>query len=328
MTSQYHNRILPIHEISTLTLRDVCHKEGSEQFTDLEFSRSTPVPNLLCKVREDREIQVEVEPSILPVHPQGNAHIDVWIDTTEQLGCGKTSLVYEVEKCEVTWSTDIAEHYTIPPIVLKVSRQSQSPTLPREAYYYEFLEKLQGLVIPYYFGCFHAVIPSGVCFPPWNETKTELANSLTEIDNPNIPRVVTLLILERLGDERLPEGLNRSESMELKNELQYMVCEITARRNIVHNDIRYQNVLKAPDSPPGLRGKNSSFTGRAKQPYNWRFIDLGDAQEAPNLSKHTHFLLWDGPIDRLWRNLGYVDANTCNTESETHGEYTEGEPEV
>ena len=61
------------------------------------------------------------------------------------------------------------------------------------------------------------MIPPGVAFPIWQLHDEYIGSDLSQIDHPNIPRVVTMIVMERLGDQHLP--VNRS----FDKSLQYVI---------------------------------------------------------------------------------------------------------
>lgn len=69
---------------------------------------------------------------------------------------------------------------------------------------YEEMESLHGLVVARYYGCFDAGIPLGVTFLVWQLEDEVYGSDLHEVDHPDTSRVVTIIVMERLGDQRLP----------------------------------------------------------------------------------------------------------------------------
>lgn len=141
------------------------------------------------------------KPSILP--PPGNVHLQLALG--EQLGSGRTSTVYAVNPVSDAACSEIAGQY--PPLVIKVGTQLSRRHIARDAWFYEELECLQGSGIPRCYGFFDAVLSADHDILPWhNATKEE---SLDGSDDerkaskwdPPIQRIVSILVLERLGDK-------------------------------------------------------------------------------------------------------------------------------
>lgn len=95
-------------------------------------------------------------PSALP--PPG--HLTLQLHIGDRLGRGRTSGVYDASIDLQNSSPELAE-LAVPPLVVKVSRPGRERALDNEAFFYEEMESLQGIVIPRYYGFFKGELPPG-----------------------------------------------------------------------------------------------------------------------------------------------------------------------
>ena len=90
---------------------------------------------------------------------------------------------------------------------LRLSNCTENPLhykLPIEAAIYEELQPLHGVITARYYGCFETLIRPGISFPVWDPEDKGYRRDVTERDHPNISRVLSVIVMERLGDRRLP----------------------------------------------------------------------------------------------------------------------------
>lgn len=132
------------------------------------------------------------------------AHLRLRISLGEKLGEGSSGLVYEAIPVEITGDTEDEPIMGLPPIVAKISKNFQYYKLPREAFIYEELAPVHGIAVARYYGCFEIIIPPGISFPPWQLEDEEPYADLIKVDHPNVSRILTMILMERLDDERLP----------------------------------------------------------------------------------------------------------------------------
>ena len=117
-----------------------------------------------------------------------------------QIGEGGCGLIYEATDVSLSGHS----HQSLPPLVVKICKNFQHYKLPTEAAVYEEIHSLHGVITARYYGCFETVLRPGVTFPIWNRTGGIYEPGATDIDYPNISRVLSIIVMERLGDQRLP----------------------------------------------------------------------------------------------------------------------------
>ena len=141
------------------------------------------------------------------------------------LNKGRTGLIYET----VATSTDGQGNAILPSLVVKIARCTKNKRIAREAWFYDEMQTLQGVVVPRCYGCFEAKIPDNCSFIPW--TEDGLSSDTQQITVPDEEffstrqlgafnenahdlltrledsRTITLLVLEKLGEPFLPVGV-------------------------------------------------------------------------------------------------------------------------
>ncbi|KII84865.1 hypothetical protein PLICRDRAFT_179195 [Plicaturopsis crispa FD-325 SS-3] len=170
--------------------------------------------------------------------------------------------------------------------------------MAREAWFYEEMECLQGVAIARCYGFFQTELSDSVHIGLWdNDEGDEDNEGVTEAakvgaDN---PRVLSILLLERLGD-RMPFGEpTPAGAREDMTDIYSDMSEL----GIYHSDIRWQNYLHAPASPPGLPGLPSPYKHRT---YAWRVIDF-DNSEKNNFQPLQNNLDYSCFIRRVFDNI-------------------------
>ncbi|CAL1706326.1 unnamed protein product [Somion occarium] len=120
-------------------------------------------------------------------------------------------------------------------------------------------------------------------------------------DPPVVPRptLVSILVLERVGG-RMPIGQRLPPA--LLEELDEMYSDL-AKLGVDHVDIRYFNILRAPEPLPDLPSLPSPFTQRT---YNWRLVDFDNSFKT-NRPLNMWFGYYHCVLDRLLANLPYGD---------------------
>jgi len=214
-------------------------------------------------------------PSTLP--KPGDLHVHLIFG--EQQGWGRASFVHEVNVLPT-----IALPAHLPPLVLKVARSKRRAEIAREAWFYDELECLQGVVLPRCYGWFEAELAEGQSFdrctrvtgrssyteksnPEW---RFEKSKQLTEMSHSR--NYVSVLLLEKLGG-KLPIGVPLGD--DLVKGIYDMYGEI-GELGVDHRDIRYSNMLAAPEGPTTLPSLPSPFTGRI---YTHRIIDIESCEK-------------------------------------------------
>ncbi|KZV85872.1 hypothetical protein EXIGLDRAFT_841161 [Exidia glandulosa HHB12029] len=103
-------------------------------------------------------------PSTLP--PPGDVQLTLKLGSF--LGDGRSGIVFDVEQLAVaSLSQNDASRYSFPPLVVKVARSTRCMSMAREAWFYDHLECLQGVVIPRCYGWFELKLPHGCVVPAW-----------------------------------------------------------------------------------------------------------------------------------------------------------------
>ena len=112
----------------------------------------------------------------------------------------------------------------LPPLVLEVGRIKGRAEIAREAWFYDEMESLQGVVLPRCYGWFEAELAGGQTFGSWysagsKSSRTEKSNPEWRFKNSNRLRgmshsrnFVSVLLLERLNDT-LPVGIPLSDEL-------------------------------------------------------------------------------------------------------------------
>lgn len=94
-----------------------------------------------------------------PIHQTpASERIELEVKLARRLKSGSNGLIYEVDTVRETKTKD-GQKLCIPPLICKIAPQRRNKPIAREAWFYEEMQTLQGLVIPYCFGFFVARIP-------------------------------------------------------------------------------------------------------------------------------------------------------------------------
>ncbi|KAF9513495.1 hypothetical protein BS47DRAFT_1393212 [Hydnum rufescens UP504] len=207
-----------------------------------------PFLNLVAGgVRDDKPPKPYIPrpPSTLP--EPGDLHVHLIFG--EKKGWGRSSFVHEV---------NISRQRLFQPIFLPLFSRSHDlkrrAEIAREAWFYDELECLQGVVLPRCYGWFEAELAEGQSFDHWTRatgrsSETENSNpewrfkgskQLTEMSDSR--NYVSVLLLEKLGDT-LPIGVPLAD--DLVKGIYGMYGEV-AELGAEHRDIRYFNILAAP----------------------------------------------------------------------------------
>ncbi|KAI0760805.1 hypothetical protein C8Q74DRAFT_1372599 [Fomes fomentarius] len=178
------------------------------------------------------------------------------------LSQGERHLVFKVTPLN-------GEPWNIPKLVLKVALEHQGRHLGNEAAMYKRLQALQGSVIPRCYGFFRRYVNlMEYMVKPWGPEVT-YPRELDEFDLPNERATLTVLLLEQVGGHvscaPVPKGLKRAL---------YDMDKELFNYGVYFGDWRYDNVVYAPKSPPGLPSLPSPLLNRV---FKYRLIDLEDA---------------------------------------------------
>ena len=202
-----------------------------------EFPRAEGIPNR--PIISGSRLVYGTTPPVRPpskLPPPGNLTLSLRLG--ERIGSGRSGVVFDVSVDADHSSPEIAS-LAIPPLVAKISRHKHHLDLQHEAFYYDEMECIQGIVIPRFYGLFQGRLPAGASlFPPGereedamqlqpdsdseSESEDTSTDDATEDDNdvvsyldPEIKgrlreikedvSIVSVLVLERLGG-KLPIG--------------------------------------------------------------------------------------------------------------------------
>lgn len=149
-------------------------KENTTSAAPLTFIKVAPLPDDLIESFTTTGIGSRV----MPVRqerthvPDPEIHHDLPTDFTWKVGrciaVGRCGLAFEIEPVGLPSNAPNAK---LPPLIAKIGRQHYSKWLLRECWFYEEMQSLQGTIIPWCYGLYHARIPvtPECAFLPWIE---------------------------------------------------------------------------------------------------------------------------------------------------------------
>lgn len=173
----------------------------------LEFTRANSRPSKIRREDSHFERRNGAPKRIRSTMPSPGA-VELNLCIGEKIGSGRTGIVYAAVP-DAEYDVDgVASRY--PPLAVKVAKLGRRRFLARDAWFYEELECFQGSSIARCYGFFDAVLPAGEDLLPWREALVDDIDSDEDEAkaatwDPLHPKVVTILVLERLGD-RIPLG--------------------------------------------------------------------------------------------------------------------------
>lgn len=144
-------------------------------------------------------------------------------------------MVYEVLNPTLVHESTSAGDVEFPPLVIKIAARTKNKNLAREAWFYDEMQTLQGVVIPRCYGWFEAQLAEDTTFVPWDTDDIERSfpeddptgeryfiywarGSFNEDSRPLVERLhedytVSFILLERLGGPFLPVGVPLSKEI-------------------------------------------------------------------------------------------------------------------
>ena len=129
--------------------------------TPIELHRSVPpldlVPFVVASYTPNNPCTPR-PPSTLPEPGKIHAHVTMG----KRSGSGRIGIVYEVDPVA---SAVMPGH--LPPLVLKIGRSNRRAEISYEAWFYDELECLQGVVLPRSYGWFEAELSKGHTLGAW-----------------------------------------------------------------------------------------------------------------------------------------------------------------
>lgn len=197
--------------MTSLDMHGIClgrdRKPSSEalRFTKVELPR-----DFIEDVRDTENAPRLVRPSADTPEP-ANLHLKVTL--SKKIGCGQSGLVYAVETPQTIQGTD-GKKIEIPPLVCKIAPYHRNKPVAREAWFYDEMQTLQGVVIPRCFGLFEASVPYGTRILPWE--KDTIHRSFVVDDSPEMEQSYI-----RRGKGRFVEG---KENREILTRLEDTQC--------------------------------------------------------------------------------------------------------
>lgn len=179
------------------------------------------------------------------------------------LGYGRSCVVFEAT-VDLSRSSSELRSFVFPPLVVKVSRPRMAEDLQHEAFYYDEMECVQGVIVPRYYGTFKGRLPAGFSTPPDDCAHGRGVSD----DEAYVPAPVfdfssvCVSVMERLSDH-LPIGEPFSDDILYGPFPVYTHlsadCSCTpgvlevfkhlAKLGIEYDDIRHANILRIPESP-------------------------------------------------------------------------------
>ncbi|KAI0060202.1 hypothetical protein BV25DRAFT_1827999 [Artomyces pyxidatus] len=295
---------LPQNAIKTVTLEGVVEKNATHELVPAVLHRMSapldfvpscydPRPNQSPSwVKTLLESVPERPPSRLPQPGTSQLHGHL----ARFLGDGRSGIVFELDNVQLDGVPP--DPLSVPRLVVKIARANRLAALAREAWFYDEMECLQGSTIPRCYGWFEMQLSPGQTVPAW---KAHPAEDATEedyaLDNDKMfgtvhpdqlartarRDVIFVLLLEQLGP-RMPLGpLPESD----KTDITSLYEDISHLGIAVVQDIRFQNILQAPQYEPCLPSLPSPFTNRV---HSWRKIDF-------ELAVKTNLTLWQLSTD-------------------------------
>ncbi|KAF8520619.1 hypothetical protein BU17DRAFT_88819 [Hysterangium stoloniferum] len=248
-------------------------------------------------------------PSTLP--PPGDLTLEVSVQA--KLGEGRVGFVYDVDKRGTSGS------HAIPDLVIKVARRYQSNNLCREAWFYEEMEHLQGIIVARCYGIFQVVLDERGDY----QTSAMYAKEEAQEQNTAFKRLeysesihphartphyisqnehhylLSVLVLEKLG-ERIPKCVPLPVTVPELVETFSHLCQM----GIQHRDVCWYNILRAPNS------MENPVCPTHNHVHEWRIVDFDLA--AKTAFNEGLLLSWDTNCleDMCWDleyNVGPVD---------------------
>ncbi|KAF8520583.1 hypothetical protein BU17DRAFT_46465, partial [Hysterangium stoloniferum] len=262
----------PSNAFSSLVIRGLL--KGNDIETKLICLRSTSVPTELMYSNTEENTRPDGfyirPPSTLP--PPGDLTLEVSVQG--KLGEGRVGFVYDVEKSGTSGSREI------PDLVIKVSHRYQSNNLCREAWFYEEMEHLQGIIVARYYGIFQVVLDEQYEVLGWKKVNQEDSIRASEEIHPHSRttqgisqtgqhHLLSVLVLEKLG-ERIPRCVPLLVSVPDLAETFSHLCQM----GIGHRDVRWQNILRAPNS------KENLVCPTHNRVHEWRIVDFDLAMKS------------------------------------------------
>ncbi|TFY70823.1 hypothetical protein EVG20_g2169 [Dentipellis fragilis] len=220
-------------------------------------------------------------PSQLPA--PGNLNLSCRLG--KRIAIGEASVLYTLELDDAMQASMVH----IPPLMVKIARPNRTASLAREAWFYEEMECLQGVAVARCYGWFEAEIPRNSLPHTWktkhvprvdeeldvggleNERSNGAPHEMLE-DRCWRPNHLSILLMERLG-ERIPP-LDQPMSMDMKADIESIFEDVAHLGIDVRSGLRYENILLAPTTPPGLPSLPSPYTNRT---HAFRLVNFDQA---------------------------------------------------
>lgn len=250
MTERDQDTTVPLHTFSTIAL----FTEGRSDA--ILFRRVVPTPP---------EDAPEGEINQLVVQAQG--HMD--LSLVMKLGDDDSQqLVYDVTCGEMRHDLSLSPDAKMPPIVVKLSRPGNDEAISEEAYRYEALRSLQGVVLPRCWGLFQANIQDKRVLGLLNRDRENSLDSHWQPDTA-VRGVTNMIILEKLGDPVHEGNIPAMSAEDIQLEISRMFKEFY-RVGYMPTQCDVRQILSTLGSQEIL----PSLSSRQGHTFDWKMVDL------------------------------------------------------
>ncbi|KAL1943371.1 hypothetical protein VTO73DRAFT_4446 [Trametes versicolor] len=252
-------------------------KANDGQFATLRIPREVPDPLSIDENYWDSDGLPIGEPSKRDRNtlPWSGSEVTLKLKMGELIGAGSSGWVYAVEVIPSYPGCS----FSTPPLVVKVAKQTGGRRISEEAEAYDQLRGAQGTATGICYGYFRrSVNLQELSIPPWDPECTfpRSKETFDVHDMPNPCASLSVLLLQRLG-KSLQDTVDPSRSDSLRNippevlreQLLEMCRGLFPPFDLVHLDIRPENILRASLTAPALT--SSSDTSNPANP--WRLVD-------------------------------------------------------
>ncbi|VDC02395.1 unnamed protein product [Peniophora sp. CBMAI 1063] len=276
---------LETDSVETIHLRGLA-EDDSIVLQKSPFSRDIPSSTLLTFPGNVDEAIVN---GIIPENPKlppKTGRCELHLELGELLGSGATGVVHAVTSLE---GVDV-------PLCVKIAFPSERAALSSEAWFYDDLQDIQGVVIPKCFGYFEKTLSLSTRlrisdhrsrFPTWDNGA----------DRGTIPGRIGVLLLEKLSGEHLE--LHTQFRDDNSHAIYCLFLELS-HRFVHHNDIRYDNILRVV--PSGVPVPHRP-TSQEQISSPWRLVDLASCQKH-TFDRMRHYLYLHGSrVRHLLKNV-------------------------
>ena len=126
---------------------------GEDRSNKLDFSRLDIPADFIGPVQRESSENSKLERKLLSSVTSA-VYVTVQFTLGRKLDEGGTGMVYEVISSPIDSQGSAGAE--IPPLVAKIGARSKNKRIAREAWFYDELQTLQGVMVPRCYGCFEA----------------------------------------------------------------------------------------------------------------------------------------------------------------------------